>query len=106
MSLIGPRAWIPDYCQYFNDEQKRRLEVKPGITGLAAVNGRNGITIQEKIKYDIEYVEKLSFLLDLKIMFKTIKVIICGKDVDITKQGIKDEIDSLKRQNEQVEEKV
>jgi lipopolysaccharide/colanic/teichoic acid biosynthesis glycosyltransferase len=73
MSLIGPRPLLPEYLQLYNDFQKKRHEVKPGITGWAQVNGRNTISWQQKFEYDVWYVEKISFILDCKIVFLTIK---------------------------------
>ena len=73
MSLVGPRPLLPEYLPLYNDFQKRRHEVKPGITGWAQVNGRNLISWQQKFDYDIWYVENISFLLDCKIVFLTIK---------------------------------
>lgn len=72
MSLIGPRPLLIDYLPLYNDFQKKRHEVKPGITGWAQVNGRNAINWSQKFQFDIWYVEHLSFLLDLKIFFLTI----------------------------------
>jgi len=73
MSLIGPRPLLVRYLGRYTKEQLRRHEVKPGISGWAQVNGRNAISWEDKFKYDIEYVDKLNFLLDLKIIFLTIK---------------------------------
>ena len=84
MSLIGPRPLLVEYLERYNDEQKRRHEVIPGITGWAQVNGRNAISWEEKFKYDVEYVDKLNFLLDMKIVFLTIKKI-------VVKEGISQE---------------
>lgn len=84
MSLIGPRPLLVEYLERYNDEQKRRHEVRPGITGWAQVNGRNAISWEEKFKYDVEYVDKLNFLLDMKIIFLTIKKI-------VVKEGISQE---------------
>jgi undecaprenyl phosphate N,N'-diacetylbacillosamine 1-phosphate transferase len=72
MSFVGPRPLLVEYLELYNDEQKRRHDVKPGITGLAQVKGRNTISWAEKFKYDIEYVDNISFLLDLKILFLTV----------------------------------
>lgn len=71
MSLIGPRPLLPEYLSLYSKRQNKRHLVKPGITGLAQVNGRNEITWEEKFKYDIEYVDNCSFSLDIKIFFKT-----------------------------------
>ena len=73
MSLIGPRPLLPEYLPLYNDFQKRRHEVKPGITGWAQVNGRNSISWQQKFEYDTWYVDNVSFILDCKIVFLTIK---------------------------------
>lgn len=81
MSLIGPRPLLVEYLERYNDEQKRRHEVRPGITGWAQVNGRNAISWEEKFKYDVEYVDKLNFLLDMKIVFLTIKKIIIKEGI-------------------------
>ena len=73
MSLIGPRPLLVQYLPLYNEEQKRRHEVRPGITGWAQVNGRNAISWQQKFEYDVWYVDHVSLSLDLKIMFKTIQ---------------------------------
>ncbi len=73
MSLIGPRPLLPQYLPLYNDFQKRRHEVKPGITGWAQVNGRNAISWDEKFELDVWYVDNMSFWLDLKILFLTLK---------------------------------
>lgn len=72
MSLIGPRPLLPEYLSLYNETQKRRHEVKPGITGWAQVNGRNAISWQQKFEYDVWYVNHVSFLLDCKIVYLTI----------------------------------
>ncbi|KAA6307423.1 putative sugar transferase EpsL [termite gut metagenome] len=73
MSLIGPRPLLVQYLPFYSKEQARRHEIRPGITGLAQVNGRNAISWKKKFELDIWYVDHISFLLDLKIMFMTIK---------------------------------
>lgn len=73
MALIGPRPLLPKYLPLYNKEQARRHEVRPGITGWAQVNGRNAISWTKKFEYDVWYVDHCSFLLDLKIVFLTIK---------------------------------
>jgi len=85
MSLIGPRPLLVKYLPLYTDYQKRRHEVKPGITGWAQVNGRNAISWEEKFKLDIWYVEHQSFGVDIKIFFKTIGKII--KSEGINTQG-------------------
>lgn len=76
MSLIGPRPTLLSQIRDYDETEKKRLIMLPGITGLAQVSGRNSLTWPEKIKYDIFYVEHWSLVLDIKIMLKTIKVII------------------------------
>lgn len=73
MSLIGPRPLLPEYLPLYNETQSRRHEVKPGITGWAQVNGRNAISWSQKFEFDVWYVENVSFVLDCKILFLTIK---------------------------------
>lgn len=73
MSLVGPRPLLMEYLPLYTVEQYRRHEVRPGITGWAQINGRNAISWEEKFEYDIWYVDNQSFLLDLKILFLTIK---------------------------------
>lgn len=73
MSLIGPRPLLIQYLPLYNEVQKRRHEVRPGITGWAQVNGRNAISWQQKFEYDVWYVDNISLWLDIKILFLTIK---------------------------------
>jgi undecaprenyl phosphate N,N'-diacetylbacillosamine 1-phosphate transferase len=84
MSIIGPRPLLVEYLERYNNEQKRRHNVRPGITGWAQVNGRNAISWEEKFRYDVEYVDNLTFFLDVKIVFLTIKKI-------VVKEGISQE---------------
>lgn len=79
MSLIGPRPLLVQYLPLYNDTQRRRHEVRPGITGWAQVNGRNALSWEQKFKFDVWYVENLSLPLDIKILFKTIKKV-CKKE--------------------------
>ena len=76
MSLIGPRPLLPEYLPLYSIEQKKRHSVRPGITGWAQVNGRNTIGWKEKFKFDVYYAKNCSFLLDLKILFLTLKKVI------------------------------
>ncbi|HFT5981139.1 undecaprenyl phosphate N,N'-diacetylbacillosamine 1-phosphate transferase [Campylobacter jejuni] len=85
MSFVGPRPLLVEYLSLYNEEQKLRHKVRPGITGLAQVNGRNTISWQKKFELDVYYVKNISFLLDLKIMFLTaLKVL---KRSGVSKEG-------------------
>ncbi len=99
MSFIGPRPWIPEYYENMNEAQKHRCDVRPGITGLAQVMGRNDINVFKKIEYDLEYIKNYSFFQDFKIIFLTIKTIFTGKGVDAGKEGIQNELEELKKKN-------
>lgn len=72
MSVVGPRPLLVRYLDRYNEEQRRRHEVRPGLSGLAQVSGRNAITWEEKFKYDIEYVDNITFIGDVKIVFLTV----------------------------------
>ncbi len=76
MSLIGPRPLLPEYLPLYNDFQKKRHLIKPGITGWAQINGRNAVEWEKKFMFDVWYVENVSFLLDLQIMFLTLKKVL------------------------------
>lgn len=102
MSFIGPRPWIIEYYEWFTDEQKRRSDVKPGITGLAQVKGRNGINIFKKINYDLEYVDNMSIWLDIKIFFGSIISVLKKTNAEISENGIKDELTELREQKGKV----
>ena len=104
MSFVGPRPWITDYAKYFTKKQVRRLDVLPGITGLAQASGRNAITVLDKINYDIEYVNNLSFFMDIKVIFLTVREVFKKDEVDITKEGIKDELTTLKENYKKIKE--
>lgn len=82
MALIGPRPLLPQYLPLYNQKQIRRHEVRPGITGWAQVNGRNAISWTKKFELDIWYVDHLSFLLDLKIIFLTIKKVFVREGIN------------------------
>ncbi len=96
MSFIGPRPWIIDYMKYFNKEQMKRLDVRPGITGYAQAMGRNSLSITEKINYDLQYVENISLIMDIKVIYYTLKTMFIKDSVDIGKNGIKEELEYLK----------
>ena len=80
MSLVGPRPTVKEQTDQYNEFQRQRLKMRPGMTGLAQVNGNISLTWDERIEYDVDYVTNFSVLLDLKILFRTIAVVICGED--------------------------
>jgi len=82
MSLVGPRPLLPEYLPLYSEEQNRRHEVKPGITGWAQVNGRNAISWEDKFKYDVWYVNNVRFLVDLNILFLTIKKVLGSEGIN------------------------
>lgn len=90
MALIGPRPLLPEYLPYYTEREQLRHTVRPGITGWAQVNGRNNVTWDQKLELDAYYVEHLSFVMDIKVLFTTIKNVLGGKDVVVvpsTKAG-------------------
>jgi len=88
MSLVGPRPTLLEQVVRYSKEHRRRLEMKPGITGWALINGRNALSWPEKIKLDIWYIDHWSLWLDLKIMFKTIRVVIFTREGIYGKDGV------------------
>lgn len=91
MSLVGPRPLLPSYLELYNDFQKRRNEVKPGITGWAQINGRNHISWEKKFKYDVWYVDHVSFWLDFKILIITILRVIKSEGINEEGQATSEE---------------
>ena len=85
MAFVGPRPLLPKYLPLYSDEQFRRHVVRPGITGWAQINGRNNISWTKKFEYDVWYVDHVSFWLDLKILFLTVKKVFMGEG--ISKEG-------------------
>ena len=95
MSLVGPRPLLVEYLSKYTEKEKKRHEVRPGITGFAQVNGRNNTTWEDRFKNDIYYVENISFLLDIKIIIKTFLKVIRKSDInqseDVTMKNFLDE---------------
>ena len=81
MSIIGPRPLLVSYLPYYTEEEKLRHTVRPGLTGLAQVSGRNFLDWDRRLQKDVEYVKNLSFLMDLKVIFMTVKVVLVKEDV-------------------------
>lgn len=91
MSMIGPRPLLIRYLPLYSEEQKKRHNVKPGITGWAQVNGRNTISWDQKFEYDVWYVDHISFLLDFKIFIKTFQKVFKGADISSTTHATMEE---------------
>ena len=87
MSFVGPRPLLVDYLELYNEEQKKRHSVRPGITGLAQVNGRNAISWDEKFHLDVQYSYKQSFLLDFKILLLTLKKVLIREGINALNQA-------------------
>lgn len=81
MSLIGPRPLATIYLPYYTDEERKRHSVRPGLTGLAQASGRNNLSWEEKFAYDIEYAENITFLMDVKVILRTIKVVLLHEGI-------------------------
>lgn len=99
MSIVGPRPLLVKYLQYYTEEEKHRHDVRPGLTGLAQVCGRNNLDWDERFEKDIEYVNKITFINDTKIVIKTITSIVKRKDVEIPKES--HDLDIIRRRKEE-----
>lgn len=88
MSIVGPRPQMKDFLEHYTPEQMRRHEVRPGMTGLAQVSGRNHLSWEEKFELDVEYVDKQSIGLDFRIMFKTVKVMVKKEGINAPDQSV------------------
>lgn len=86
MSLVGPRPLLMEYLPLYNDEQARRHEARPGVTGWAQINGRNAISWEQKFEYDVWYVDKQSFWLDIKILFLTVWKVFKRSDINASSE--------------------
>ena len=91
MSIVGPRPLAKQYLPYYNEEERHRHDVRPGLTGLAQINGRNVISWEDRFKYDLQYIGNITFIGDLKIILKTIGKVL--KKEDIGERGIGKAID-------------
>lgn len=93
MSIIGPRPLLVRYLPYYREEERLRSKVRPGITGLAQVSGRNALTWGERFKKDVDYVNNVSFILDVKILINTILVVFQRKDILVGSEHIMKDLD-------------
>lgn len=103
MSIVGPRPWVTGYYENFNEDQKARVKVRPGLVGLAQVNGRREINIFKKIELDLYYVANVSFIFDLRIILKSIKVVFAKENVTNVNGYMLKEIEDLRVSNKSVE---
>ena len=83
MSIVGPRPLLPQYLPYYTEEEKHRHDVRPGLTGLAQVNGRNAISWDDKLAYDVKYVSKITFFGDIKIIILTALKVVKRSDIQV-----------------------
>ena len=88
MSIVGPRPQLPEFVEHYTSHQLRRHEVKPGMTGLAQVSGRNHLSWEDKFDLDVQYVEKRSIMFDFKIMFKTVEVMMKKEGIDSPDEAV------------------
>ena len=88
MSIVGPRPQMKDFLEHYTPEQMRRHEVKPGMTGLAQVSGRNNLSWEEKFELDVQYVDTHTIWLDFKIMFKTVEVMLKKEGINAPNQEV------------------
>ncbi len=87
MSIVGPRPLLVEYLPYYTENERHRHDVRPGLTGLAQINGRNTLTWEQKFAYDLEYVQRISFCEDIKILFRTVGKVLNRSGVQVNTQG-------------------
>ena len=97
MSLIGPRPLVIRYLPFYTDKERLRHTVRPGITGLAQVNGRNTIKWDERLALDVDYVENLSFKQDLNIFYKTVLKVIVSENIINNPKSIMEDLDEERK---------
>lgn len=102
MSFIGPRPWITDYYDNMNEEQRHRVDVTPGLTGVAQAKGRNNLSVFDKINYDLQYIDNYSLYEDVKVIFLTIQTVLSKAGADAGKGIIKNELEDLRKFNKKI----
>ncbi len=98
MSIVGPRPLYKEYLPYYSQREKLRHSVRPGITGLSQVSGRNYLLWDQRLEKDVQYVEKMSFLLDMKIMFKTVFQVATAKNVAAVQRSVSVSLSDYRKQ--------
>jgi len=111
MSIVGPRPLLVQYLEYYDENQRRRHEVRPGLTGLAQVNGRNATTWDERFKFDVQYINNISFIQDLKIICSTIAIVFKRKGISSENSAtmelfVNPNLPEVSEVKSQVEEKI
>ena len=101
MSIIGPRPLLVQYLPYYTETEKHRHDVRPGLSGLAQVNGRNLVKWDQRLAYDVEYVNKITFTGDVKIVLQTIKKVFAKEDVAVNTDTVETYLDKERTVNEQ-----
>lgn len=105
MSIVGPRPLMSRYLPYYTEEERRRHSVRPGLTGYAQVHGRNTLTWDERFQYDLQYVDHLTFIMDIKIIIDTIKTVLKREGIELKELGNLDDyrvIQSTPTENKRV----
>lgn len=106
MAIVGPRPLLVEYLDYYTEEEKHRHDVRPGLTGLAQISGRNALNWEEKFKEDIEYVHNVTFIEDIKIILQTIKKVITKEGINQEGNATMERFDKLRTHNVEMKEKI
>jgi undecaprenyl phosphate N,N'-diacetylbacillosamine 1-phosphate transferase len=107
MSIVGPRPLLPEYLPYYTEEEQHRHDVRPGLTGLAQVNGRNAISSwEERFEYDLQYVRNCTLILDIKILFKTVLKVLKRSDILVGSTVVVGRLDEEREKNRRTVNKV
>lgn len=98
MSIVGPRPLLISYLPYYTDEEKHRHDVRPGLTGLAQINGRNNLNWDERLEKDIEYINNITFIGDLKIIISTVLKVLNGDDVAVDTESVEGNLADIRKE--------
>lgn len=100
MSIVGPRPLLVEYLPYYTEEERHRHDVRPGLTGWAQVNGRNSVDWETRFRLDVEYVRRISLMMDIKIIFLTVKKVLCRSDISDDTRATEGNFAQLRRAQE------